>query len=79
MSETAQRLLEMKNTIAEKKTKMNKLEGQLQGLMEQIKVRFNVIDIESAKVELQAMDVKLKKQTKKIDTMIRDLEDKYDL
>lgn len=73
-----QDLLELKQDIEKAKTKVNQLEGQRKGLLEQLKEDWGCSSVEEAEKKLSKLEAGAEKLDKKLQKGIQKLEEKYE-
>ena len=78
MDDIAQRLLEMKEQIENAKTEKAKLEGRLQGYLEELKTKFKCDSLEEAEKKLKVLKAQKEKAQQAIQTKMDDLENNYE-
>jgi len=76
---TKQELLDLKDDVAEAKSKVSELTGQKTALMSQLKTDWDCKTIKEAEDKLQEMEDSISKLEKKIETGVSELENKYEL
>lgn len=74
---TERELLELKEQIDEAKEKMSRLQGQHDGLLQQLKDDWGCTTLEQAQKKLKAMEKDVENLSNEILTGLRKLEEKY--
>ena len=76
---TKEELLDLKDDVAEAKSKVSELTGQKTALMSQLKTDWDCKTIKEAEDKLQEMEDSISKLEKKIEKGVSELESKYEL